>query len=127
MDLSLTQTIHNFTSINYIIPHVGGAFPAAIDRILKSAPAIYDSSLEIYQTRFWWDSAGPTYYHQVSGLLGYGIPTSQLLFGTDFPYAPGFTQPGSLNAILASNLISDADRKALFATNCVNAFAGVDE
>ena len=31
---------------------------------------------------FWWDSAGPTYYHQVAGLLGYGIPKSQLLFGT---------------------------------------------
>lgn len=127
MDLSLTQTIHNFTSINYIIPHVGGAFPAAIDRILKSAPTIYDSSLKIYQTRFWWDSAGPTYYHQVSGLLGYEVPKTQLVFGTDFPYAPGFTQPGSLNAVLSSTLLTDAERKALFATNTQNAFADVDK
>ena len=52
MDLTLTQTIHNFTNINYVIPHVGGAFPATMDRILKSVPAIYESSLTIYRTRY---------------------------------------------------------------------------
>ncbi|KAF9462714.1 hypothetical protein BDZ94DRAFT_703929 [Collybia nuda] len=117
MDLTLTQTIHTYTNIHYVIPHVGGAFPAAIDRILKSAPTIYDSSMAIYATRFWWDSAGPTYYHQVSGLLGYGIPKSQLLFGTDFPYAPSFTQAASLAAVKASSLLSAAERTALFTTN----------
>ncbi|KXN86696.1 2-amino-3-carboxymuconate-6-semialdehyde decarboxylase [Leucoagaricus sp. SymC.cos] len=127
VDLTLTQTIHNYTSIDYIIPHVGGAFPAAIDRILKSTPAIYDSSMKIYQTRFWWDSAGPTYYHQVSGLLGYNISESQLLFGTDYPYAPLFTQAGSLGAILSSPLLTDAERDALFSTNAGNTFAGVHE
>lgn len=30
----------------------------------------------------WYDSAGPVYYNQVKGLLGYGMPTSQLIFGT---------------------------------------------
>ncbi|KAJ2933700.1 hypothetical protein H1R20_g3361, partial [Candolleomyces eurysporus] len=122
MDLTLTQTIHNFTNIHYVIPHVGGAFPAAIDRILKSAPAIYDSSLQIYSTRFWWDSAGPTYYHQVAGLLGYGIPKSQLLFGTDFPYAPIFTQAGSLAAVKASTLFTAAEKTAIFKGNAANLF-----
>lgn len=32
--------------------------------------------------RVWYDSAGPTYFAQVKGLLGYGVPTSQLVFGT---------------------------------------------
>ncbi|KAG6836791.1 hypothetical protein H0H93_003212 [Arthromyces matolae] len=116
-DLTLTQTIHNFTNIDYIIPHVGGAFPATIDRILKSVPAIYNSSLAIYQTRFWWDSAGPTYYHQISGLLAFGIPTTQLLFGTDFPYAPSYTQAASLAAVQASTAISASDKTLLFTTN----------
>ncbi|KAG6833103.1 hypothetical protein H0H87_011514, partial [Tephrocybe sp. NHM501043] len=122
MDLTLTQTIHNFTNINYIIPHVGGAFPACIDRILKSAPAIYDSSLAIYRTRFWWDSAGPTYFHQVSGLLAFGIPASQLLFGTDYPYAPSFTQAGSLAAVLASTVVTAEQKTLLFTTNPTNLF-----
>ncbi|KAF5369173.1 hypothetical protein D9615_009958 [Tricholomella constricta] len=117
MDLTLTHTIHDFTNIHYVIPHVGGAFPATIDRVLKTVPAIYDSSLNIYKTRFWWDSAGPTYLHQVSGLLGFGIPKSQLLFGTDFPYAPSFTQAGSLAAVQNSPLLTAAEKTALFTTN----------
>ena len=28
------------------------------------------------------NSAGPTFPHQVVGLLAYGIPTSQLVYGT---------------------------------------------
>ncbi|KAG5634011.1 hypothetical protein H0H81_003895 [Sphagnurus paluster] len=122
MDLTLTQTIHQFTNIHYVIPHVGGAFPATIDRILKSAPQIYDSSLSIYSTRFWWDSAGPTYFHQVSGLLGFGIPKSQLLFGTDFPYAPSFTQAGSLAAVQNTPLLTASEKTAVFTTNAKNLF-----
>lgn len=36
----------------------------------------------VLRGRVWWDSAGPTYPRQVQGLLAYGIPTSQLIFGT---------------------------------------------
>ncbi|KAF9057165.1 hypothetical protein BJ165DRAFT_12756 [Panaeolus papilionaceus] len=122
MDLTLTQTIHNFTNIHYVIPHAGGAFPATIDRILKSYPTIYDSSLQIYSTRFWWDSAGPTYFHQVAGLIGYGIPASQLLYGTDFPYAPLAPQTPSLNAVKTSPLFTAADKAAIFRTNAQNLF-----
>jgi len=121
-DLTLTQTIHNYTNIHYVIPHAGGAFPSAVDRLLKSFPAIYASSLQIYSSRFWWDSAGPTYFHQISGLLGYNIPKSQLLFGTDFPYAPIFTQTGSLAAIQNSPLLTAAEKLALFTTNAKNLF-----
>jgi hypothetical protein len=91
--------------------------------------------------RFWWDSAGPTYCHQVSGLLGYDIPKSQLLYAhTLVPHlhhpvndytdvsrlstiAPAFPQPGSLDAILVSSLLTDTDRTTLFSTNARNAFA----
>ena len=91
---------------------------------------------------FWWDSAGPTYYHQVAGLLGIGVPKSQFLFGTvsflrlsfttiklllnpsiqDFPYAPIFTQAGSLAAVKASTLFSAAEKTAIFKTNAQNLF-----
>jgi hypothetical protein len=32
MDLEVTQTLQNFTTINFIISHVGGSFPSIIDR-----------------------------------------------------------------------------------------------
>ena len=31
---------------------------------------------------FFWDVAGPVFPHQVLGLLGYGVPASQLLYGS---------------------------------------------
>jgi len=117
MDLTLTQTIQNFTNIHYVIPHVGGSFPSTADRILKSYPTLYDSSFEIYNTRFWWDSAGPTYFHQITGLTGMGVPVSQLLYGTDFPYAPLPPQAPSLAAVKNSPLFTAAQKTAIFTTN----------
>lgn len=80
MDLTLTHL--NFTTLNFVIPHVGGAFPAIEDHFLTSSPALEARAKEAYKTRFWWDSAGPTYFAQVKGLLGYDEPINQLLFGT---------------------------------------------
>lgn len=40
------------------------------------------SSADISVQRFWYDSAGPVFYNQVKGLLGCGVPTSQLVFGS---------------------------------------------
>jgi predicted TIM-barrel fold metal-dependent hydrolase len=116
-DLAVTQTILNFTNINYIIPHVGGAFPSVADRLLKSFPAIYDRTLAALQTRFFWDSAGPTYFHQVGGLLAYDIPASNLLFGTDYPYAPIFTYAPSLLGIKMSRFVTDSERLGIFVVN----------
>ncbi|KAI4608545.1 hypothetical protein J4E83_008981 [Alternaria metachromatica] len=121
-DLAVTQTILNFTNINYIIPHVGGAFPSVADRLLKSFPAIYDRTLAALQTRFFWDSAGPTYFHQVGGLLAYDIPASQLLFGTDYPYAPIFTYAPSLVGIKMSRFVDDFERERIFFRNAQELF-----
>lgn len=123
-DLSVTQTILNFTNIHWIVPHVGGAWPSVADRLLKSFPAIYDRTLEALQTRFYWDSAGPTYSHQVAGLLAYGIPTSQLLFGTDYPYAPLFAYAASLVGVVYSQFVSDAEKSRVFRGNAESLFGG---
>jgi predicted TIM-barrel fold metal-dependent hydrolase len=123
-DLAVTQTILNFTNIDYIIPHVGGAFPSVADRLLKSFPAIYNRTMDSLQTRFFWDSAGPTYFHQIGGLLAYDIPTTNLLFGTDFPYAPIFTYAPSLLGIETSTFVTDAERSGIFFRNAQRLFHG---
>ena len=115
--LAVTQTMLNFTNLNYIIPHVGGAFPSVADRLLKSFPVIYDRTMAVLRTRFFWDSAGPTYFHQVGGLLAYDIPATNLLFGTDFPYAPIFTYGPSLLGIKTSPFVTDAERPGILARN----------
>jgi predicted TIM-barrel fold metal-dependent hydrolase len=121
-DLAITQTLLNFTSLNYIVPHVGGAFPSVADRLLKSYPAIYNRTMEVLRTRVYWDSAGPTYEHQVGGLLAYDIPARQFFFGTDFPYAPIFTYGPSLLGVRNSKWVMDADRPGIFAGNAQRLF-----
>ena len=121
-DLAVTQTILNFTNINYIIPHVGGAFPSVADRLLKSFPAIYNRTMSALQARFFWDSAGPTYFHQVAGLLAYDIPRTNLLFGTDFPYAPIFTYAPSLLGIETSPFVTQSERLGIFFRNAQRLF-----
>ncbi|KAG9050129.1 hypothetical protein FS837_007654 [Tulasnella sp. UAMH 9824] len=97
MDLSYSGVLTKYTNIRWIAAHVGGAFPAILDRMIKSLGSTMEASLKsIYNTRVFWDSAGPTYPNQVKGLLGYSIPKSQLLLGTDFPYAPANIYAGAL-------------------------------
>ena len=83
MDLTLTQTLTNFTSLRWIVPHAGGAFPAIEDRFLTSQPADFqEKSREAFATRVFWDVAGPVFPKQIWGLLGYGVPVGQFLYGS---------------------------------------------
>ncbi|KAI7287213.1 hypothetical protein KC345_g632 [Hortaea werneckii] len=70
-----------------------------------------------YGTRFWWDAAGPVFPHQVLGLLGYGVPSSQLLYGSDFPYAPLFSYAYEIAAIQNASFLDPAVKKSLFEGN----------
>jgi len=139
MDLTLTQTIVNFTSLKWIVPHAGGAFPAIKDRFLTSQPAeLQAKSREAYATRLFWDVAGPVFPRQVLGLLGYGVPVTQLLYGSvcvalgrfkvrklvcsltaaqDFPYAPSFTYEYEIAAIESATFLSADEKIRLFAGN----------
>jgi hypothetical protein len=51
MDITLTQTMQNFTSLKWIIPHCGGAFPSIEDRALATIPQLEESIQDIYNTR----------------------------------------------------------------------------
>lgn len=83
MDLTLTQTIVNFTKLRWIVPHGGGAFPAIEDRFLTAQSAdLRARSREAFATRLFWDVAGPVFPRQIWGLLGYRVPVSQLLYGS---------------------------------------------
>ncbi|KAK8187881.1 uncharacterized protein BKA78DRAFT_345382 [Phyllosticta capitalensis] len=124
MDLTLTQTILNFTKINYAVSQVGGAFPSLIDRFLRSYPQLNKQTMDAFSTRFWWDSAGPTYPNQVKGLLAYGIPKSHLTFGSDYPYGrPQWYRP-AVEAIERADFLSDAEKDGVFGRNAEQLLEG---
>ncbi|QSZ32323.1 hypothetical protein DSL72_001897 [Monilinia vaccinii-corymbosi] len=113
MDLFVSGTMQNYTNIRYQISHVGDSFLSIIDRFLSTtADGKTSPFYTILQTRFWWDSAGPTYPHQVRGLLAYEVPKSRLTFGTDYPY--GYNYETSLEATLNSSFLDRDDLAWLF-------------
>lgn len=82
----------------------------------------------LVSSRVWYDSAGPVFYNQVKGLLGYGVPTTQLVLGTDYPYVPPsvppFTNVESIpDSILGADFITEAEKLSVF-TNAKNIFGG---
>lgn len=117
--LSPSHTLLNLTNLTWQVPHVGGSFPSILDRFISSQPALRAEVIKAMKTRMYWDSAGPTYTGQVAGLLGYGVPASQLTFGTDFPYLPNpmLGEAGSLAGIMTSGFLNGMEREALFAGN----------
>jgi hypothetical protein len=83
MDLTITQTLANFTALKWVVPHAGGAFPSIIDRFLTSQPAdVQGRSREAFARRLWWDVAGPVFPRQVLGLLGVGVGFGQVVYGS---------------------------------------------
>jgi 6-methylsalicylate decarboxylase len=53
MDLTISQTVANFTSLRWIVPHGGGSFPSIEDRFITSQPpAVLASSKAAYSTRY---------------------------------------------------------------------------
>lgn len=141
MDLVLSQTLIKYTNIRWSIAHVGGAFPAIEDRFLKRSSALEKLAKQALNSRVWYDSAGPTYFAQVKGLLGYGVPTSQLVFGSvslpvrwwlwkktanllgfqDFPYSQ-FPYDASAQAIVDADFLAELEKTALFETNVEDMF-----
>ncbi|KAH8888492.1 amidohydrolase 2 [Thozetella sp. PMI_491] len=115
MDLTLTQTLMNYTNLKYIFNHCGGAYPSIEDRYLRSSLNLLQSATQVYNTRIWYDSAGPTYFAQVKGLLAYHVPTSQLVFGSDYPY--GRIYEPAFAAIQAADFLSSQEKTAIFSTN----------
>lgn len=85
MDLLVSNTLQNYTNIRYQLPHTGGSFPSILDRFLVTFPALLPQTSQIYALlaqRIWYDTAGPTFPHQVQGLLAYGVGKEQLVYGS---------------------------------------------
>lgn len=119
MDLALSHTLLNFTRLTWQVPHVGGSFPSILDRFVSSQPPLRAEIIRVMSSRMFWDSAGPTYTGQVQGLLGYGVPSTQLTFGTDFPFVPNpsASTSGSLAGILNAGFLNASERVGVFERN----------
>lgn len=50
-DLTVTQTLMNYTNLRWQFAQCGGSFPSVQDRLLKRSPALEASAQEVYNSR----------------------------------------------------------------------------
>ncbi|KAJ6585043.1 hypothetical protein B0H19DRAFT_1107826 [Mycena capillaripes] len=121
LDLAISQTLTNYTSLDFIMPHLGGAFPSIIDRSIAPSPLL-DDVMTALRTRCWWDSAGFTYSHQLGGLLAYNISPSFLLYGSDYPYIPSSLVDASAEAMANSPFLDEEQKLSVRSENAQRLF-----
>jgi len=90
-DIVFSGNAQKFRDIKWIFSHAGGTMPFLIERFTrhpqlepKSKPTVPDGTLAEL-TRFYYDTAQTANKAAMSALSAV-VPTSQILFGTDFPY-----------------------------------------
>jgi predicted TIM-barrel fold metal-dependent hydrolase len=109
-DIVFSGNAQKFRDIKWIFSHAGGTMPFLIERFVrqpqieaKYKPAVPDGALAEL-TRFYYDTAQTSNKASMSALSAI-IPSSQILFGTDFPYRTGTDH---VKGLRSSGVFTDA-------------------
>jgi 6-methylsalicylate decarboxylase len=109
-DIVFSGNAQKFRDIKWIFSHAGGTMPFLIERFIrqpqlepKYKPMVPDGTLAEL-TRFYYDTAQSANKASMSALSAI-IPTSQILFGTDFPYR---TAIDHVKGLRSSGVFTDA-------------------
>jgi predicted TIM-barrel fold metal-dependent hydrolase len=116
-DIVFSGNAQKFRDIKWIFSHAGGSMPFLIERFVrqplidaKYKATVPDGTLAEL-TRFYYDTAQTSNKAAMSALAAI-IPTSQILFGTDFPYRTGIDHVKGLRAcgVFTDAQIMDIER-----------------
>ena len=109
-DIVFSGNAQKFRDIKWIFSHSGGSMPFLVERFIrqpmleaKYKSAVPDGTLAEL-TRFYYDTAQTSNKAAMSALTAI-IPTSQILFGTDFPYR---TAMDHVNGLRSCGVFTDA-------------------
>ncbi|KAF2642963.1 hypothetical protein P280DRAFT_538815 [Massarina eburnea CBS 473.64] len=123
--ITANRTIIKFPNIHWRVSHGAGAFPDIQDRFLLGFPRDAEEARRIYAERFWYDSAGPVYPRQIKGLMAHGVPVSQFVFGTDYPYGIGFWDvDANINGLADADFLSAEEKEGVFYGNAKELWKG---
>jgi predicted TIM-barrel fold metal-dependent hydrolase len=125
-DLLYSGTLERYPSIRYIVSHAGGTVPYLAWRI---AGAAYLPELREHAPKdpmallkgLYYDTALST-SEFVFGALREFVPTSQVLFGSDFPYISDGLIAAETAALDGSAVLDDAAQKAINRENALALF-----
>ncbi len=108
-----------FPAVRFIWSHAGGSAPFLAGRIdggSRNAPERMPNGFIQEAQKFYYDTAGATNRGALASLLQL-VPSSQVLFGTDFP--PGGTSAEISKALAAIGFFTDSDLRMIERENAV--------
>ncbi len=114
LSLLINGAFARYRDIKWLFSHAGGPVPALAGRIANVVRARADAAeiapdgVDRELQRLFYDTANAAFAPTMAALMAL-VPTSQIVFGSDYPY---FTI-GENVAGLASITLSDADRQAI--------------
>jgi 6-methylsalicylate decarboxylase len=126
-NLLFTGTLERYPSIRYILSHAGGAIPYLALRLSlgenlpgwphENAP----HGVLHYLKRLYYDTALST-SEQVLAALREFVPTSQVLFGSDYPMVPEKVATIETKMLEQSKVLDDKTRRAIDRDNALALF-----
>jgi len=109
--LLFSGTAARFPDISFIFSHAGGTAPFLVQRFTYLAKARKDLAARMpqgpihYMQRFYYDTANASTVYPLSSLMSL-VTSSQVLFGTDFPF---LTATGTAAELRETKMFSEAD------------------
>lgn len=105
LSLLFGGTLFANRDIRFVFCHGGGAIPVLAGRIERLAPALQKNYAEVTPNgldfelqRLYYDTANAAYAPTMAALMKL-VPTSQILFGTDYPYITSKDNADSLGSL----------------------------
>src|SRR5580693_2226694 len=109
-DIIFSGNAQKFRDIRWIFSHAGGTMPFLIERFVRNPQLNPDAKATVPEgtlaelKRFYYDTAQTANKASMAALTAV-IPTSQILFGTDFPYRTGIDH---VKGLRSSGVFTDA-------------------
>ena len=122
VDMVLKGVLKRHPALRVVLSHAGGFLPFAAHRVATTAhilPGVGDvESLMAAFRRFYFDTALSSSPSAVASLKTFADP-SRIVFGSDFPYAPGGPSEGYTGLLDASPFLSDEEHAAIDSSNAL--------
>jgi predicted TIM-barrel fold metal-dependent hydrolase len=127
VDLILSRTLLRYPRIRWIVPHVGSALTALVDRVDVFSSLFLrgddDESAGVpAQLRgLYYDLTGPALPRALPALLALADP-GRLLYGSDLPFPPPAAVQRMAEDLATTDILDAEVRHAMFATNALTLF-----
>jgi predicted TIM-barrel fold metal-dependent hydrolase len=131
VNLALNGVLERYPGIRWVVPHAGAALPVMADRVARLAPLISpppdgQATPDVLGSlgRLYYDLAGVPLPRALPALLNL-VPSSQLVYGSDYPFTPAATVAMLAEAIAGTGTLDAATRAAALRDNAAALLPGL--